>query len=267
MTPDLFEGLLERLADADVLRADVIPWSSPVPAFGNPNTSCVGTVGLNPSNREFVDQFGQELTGTQRRFETLASLGIRRWSNAKRRHIQRIAAACECYFSNNPYDGWFRRLDLLISDTQASFYLGTATHLDLIPFATSSKWGQLSASQRDVLLRAAGDSLAATIRNSGIRVLVLNGASVVSQFCSLFSIRLDSHRVPGWTLQAETKSPVSGVAFTGEAQSLGGMALDKAVKILGFNHNIQSSYGVTKEVIAAIKKWIGRESEDALAPA
>ena len=267
MRPNVFEVLLESLTDTDVLSADVIPWSSPVPAFGRATTSCVGTVGLNPSNREFVDEFGHELKGAHRRFETLTSLGIRRWSSAKRQHIKKITAACENYFFNNPYDSWFRKLEFLISYTRASFYLGTAAHLDLIPFATASKWGRLSTLQKGILLRAAGDSLATTIRDSSIRLLVLNGASVMSQFRSVLQVEFDSRQVPEWTLQSNAKNPVPGFAHTALVQSLGGIALGKAVKILGFNHNIQSSYGVTREVVLSIKTWIGEQSEGILAAA
>ncbi len=267
MRPDVFEALLRPLTDKELLRAGVIPWSSPVPAFGRATTSYVGTVGLNPSNREFVDECGNELKGARRRFETLASLGIRRWSSATRPHIRRIAAACEHYFSNNPYDGWFRKLDFLISHTRASFYLGTAAHLDLIPFATASKWGQLSTLQKEILLRAAGDSLATTIRDSSIRLLVLNGASVVSQFRSVMQVGFESRQVQKWTLQSNTRNPVAGFAYTALVQSLGRVALRKAVKILGFNHNIQSSFGVTREVVLGIRTWIGEQSEEVLAAA
>lgn len=267
MKKKLLEQLLQKLTDADVLSADVIPWSSPVPVFGNPITSYVGTLGLNPSNREFVDQFGRELQGRLRRFETLASLGIRRWTNAKPTHIRKIAASCERYFFNNPYDGWFRKLDLLISDTRASFYMGTASHLDLIPFATSSKWSQLSTKQRTILLYAAGNSLAVTLRDSSIRLLILNGASVVSQFRALFGVEFESREMPSWILRAKTKTPVLGIAYMGAIQSLAGTAFHRTIKILGFNHNIQSSYGVTRELVSAIKSWIGQESEEALAAA
>jgi hypothetical protein len=56
----------------------VIPWSSPVPYFGSPSSAIIGTVGLNPSNREFVDSSGNELDGPARRFHTLNSLGLAR---------------------------------------------------------------------------------------------------------------------------------------------------------------------------------------------
>jgi hypothetical protein len=168
---------------------------------------------------------------------------------------------------NNPYDRWFRRLDFLISGTQASFYMGTAAHLDLIPFATASKWGQLSAKEKAVLLDAAGNSLALTLKDSGVQLLVLNGASVVSQFRSAFDVRLESYPVRDWTLQAKSRTPVLGVAYIGTIDSLAGIVFRRPIRVLGFNHNIQSSYGVTREVMNSIKTWIGKEGEAMLAAA
>jgi hypothetical protein len=259
--------LLNKLTDIDLLRTGVIPWSSPIPVFGNAESSYVGTLGLNPSNREFVDETGIELRGPHRRFETLASLGIRRWTSAREPHIEKIATSCERYFSNNPYDRWFRKLDFLLSDTRASFYLGTAAHFDLIPFATASKWGQLSIKQKGVLLDAAGNSLGLTLKESSIRLLVLNGASVVSQFRNAFNVELESHEVRDWTLQVSSKTPVLGVAYRGTIDSLAGVVFGRRVRVVGFNHNVQSSYGVTREVMNSIRKWIGKESEAMLAAA
>ena len=66
--------LLDRLDSADTQRAAVIRWGSPVPSFGDLTKSDVATLGLNPSNKEFVDNSGNELSGSERRFHTLKSL-------------------------------------------------------------------------------------------------------------------------------------------------------------------------------------------------
>ena len=82
----------------------------------------VATLGLNPSNREFVDGNGAELVGDSRQFHTLASLGLSTWDDADANHIDRILTSCCDYFASNPYDRWFRRLDAVVSATGASFY-------------------------------------------------------------------------------------------------------------------------------------------------
>src|SRR5688572_10318103 len=132
---DLFAELVARLSTEAVRTSRVIPWSSPVPVFGNVRTAHVATLGLNPSNREFVDEKGIELDGAQRRFHTLRSLGLSAWKHARGEHMRMLVDSCLRYFVTNPYDGWFRRLENIIG-TRASFYGATPTacHLDLIPY-------------------------------------------------------------------------------------------------------------------------------------
>src|SRR5205809_4127565 len=125
--------LLDRLDSPAVSGTDVITWGCPVPSFGDLSNSEVATVGLNPSNREFVDESGGELEGSLRRFHTLNSLGISSWSHADARHLRLILESCRMYFFDNPYDRWFKRLDHVVSGTKASFYSPScgACHLDL----------------------------------------------------------------------------------------------------------------------------------------
>ena len=52
-----------------------VPGSLPVLFFGDLFQARAVTVGLNPSDREYVDRSGNELEGALRRFETMASLG------------------------------------------------------------------------------------------------------------------------------------------------------------------------------------------------
>ena len=71
------QNLLGKLInDRALVKANVIPWSSPVISFGDLSRARVATLGLNPSNREFVDDAGIELDGPSRRFPTLRSLKL-----------------------------------------------------------------------------------------------------------------------------------------------------------------------------------------------
>jgi hypothetical protein len=259
--------LLARLSEAHLREASVIPWSCPVPMFGDISTSRVATLGLNPSNREFVDAVGNELRGTARRFETLRSLGLSTWRNARRGHVERILQSLLHYFSNNPYDIWFRKLDALLSGTRTSYYEATACHLDLIPYATFRKWTGLTPDQRDVLLRASENAFALILRNSPVRVLVLNGTAVVKHFEQAFDHKLERTAAPNWSLNRKTSSPVPGYAFKATIDSLAGISLKHRLLVVGFNHNIQSSFGITRETTAEIGKWIGLTSEECLAKA
>ena len=75
-----------------------------------PSVAQVATVGINPSNLEFMDEAGNELQGAARRFHTLTSLGLQSWGEADSRHLETIAHSCSAYFDRNPYDRWFKRL-------------------------------------------------------------------------------------------------------------------------------------------------------------
>jgi hypothetical protein len=254
--------LIDRLDSAAVSETNVIRWGCPVPSFGDLGSSRVATLGLNPSNREFVDELGNELDGVARRFPTLRSLGLRSWSEVDATHLGVIMDSCRRYFLGNPYDRWFRRLDSVLSGTNASYYDASraACHLDLIPYATERKWTELTPHQRSSLLAVAGDTLGLLLRASPVRILILNGRSVVEQFQDIAGVRLDSDVIPAWSLPRQSGSDVTGIAYHGVVDTLSGISLGSPLRVLGFNHNLQSSFGVTNKVIHAIRNWITQVS-------
>src|SRR2546430_419381 len=94
----MLSTLIKRLDDTVLSGTGVIPWSCPVPSFGDLSNSILATIGLNPSNREFVDDEGEELDGKSRRFHTLHSLGLARWSDVNAQHLELIKDSCRAYF-------------------------------------------------------------------------------------------------------------------------------------------------------------------------
>lgn len=258
--------LIDRLDSTAVSNTNVIRWGCPVPSFGDLSKARVATLGLNPSNREFMDESGKELDGVVRRFPTLRSLGIGSWSNVDASHLRLIIESCRAYFRGNPYDRWFRRLDGVLSGTNASYYKASrsACHLDLIPYATAQKWTELTPRQRTSLLGVAGDTLGLLLRNSPVRILILNGRSVVEQFQDIAAVRLDSEEMPTWSLPRQSGADVVGIAYKGVVDTLSGVTLGNPVQVLGFNHNLQSSFGVTNDVIYAIRDWITKESKEVI---
>jgi hypothetical protein len=254
--------LLDRLDNNSLSGTGIIPWSCPVPTFGDLASSQIATLGINPSNREFVDVNGKELDGPVRRFHTLKSLGLARWSDAGVRHLQMIIESCCVYFRRNPYDAWFKKLDRIMSGSQASYYNSVlrACHLDLIPYATSCKWTELSYRQRSSLLATAGDTLGRLIADSPVRVLILNGNSVVENFQRVAGIQLEKQAMLPWALSRRQNARVMGIAYKGFVWEIAGIELRQKLLVLGFNHNIQSSFGVTTQAIDAIQRWIARQT-------
>ena len=256
--------LVDRLDRGFLVGTDVIPWSCPVPFFGDFSTPRVATLGINPSSREFTDKNGNELKGIYRRFHTLYSLGIGCWAETDARHLGLILDACRLYFSGNPYNAWFKKLDLVISQAKASYYgpFSTACHLDLVPYATAHKWTDLSEKQRSLLLEAGGENLGLFLRDSPVRILILNGTSVVKRFQSIAGSSLEAQEVPAWSLSRQSKRNVAGVAYKGMVDKLSGIKLGHDLMVLGFNHNLQSSFGVSMEVIGAIGNWVAQSAQE-----
>lgn len=254
-----FATLIDRLGHPDFEKSGVIEWAAPIPAFGDVSIAKLATVGLNPSNREFVDRAGKELLESDRRFHTLKSLRLSDWSQAKAHHVRLMLDYCVLYFARTPYDVWFRPLDRLVLQTSFSLYGSGACHLDLIPYATIPKWGQLSKEQRARLLRLNRDALALALRDSPIRVLVLNGKSVVRHFEDISLTKLREKEMDSWSLPRRQGYSVTGFSYRGTIETLAGLAFPQPILVLGYNHNIQSSFGVPSTVIEAIGSWVAKE--------
>ena len=237
---------------------DLVPWACPVPFFGRITEATVATVGINPSNREFVAPDGIELDGDERRLPTLASLSLEKWSHATGGDVRDVAHACLDYFDRNPYRLWFDVLERMLNIGGFSYYRGArAAHIDLVAYATISKWGALPAPVRSGLICRGRKTLARIIRDSPIEVLILNGRSVVNEFVASAQIELSATRMPAWTLPRATGTGVGGVKYSGTLTSMAGIDFDRRVRVLGFNHNLQSSFGVTRTVIRCIAQDVG----------
>jgi hypothetical protein len=71
-------------------------------------------------------------------------------------------------------------------------------------------------------------------------------------------VQLEKRVMPQWALPRRQQSDVAGVAYKGVVSEVSGVRLDRDLLVLGFNHNIQSSFGVTTQVRDAIRRWITR---------
>ncbi len=221
-------------------------------------SSSVATLGLNPSCREFVDKDGKELDEGLRRLPTLKSLGLDKWEKVNNEQINIMIKSASSYFMNNPYDTWFRSLDQIISLLNATYYgeKANACHLDLIPYATRCRWTEMSSSQKKFLFDMSENAFCDLLRVSPVKLLILNGASVVRNFEVITNKSLNARRMPQWTLPRNNGVGVVGFSYQTIISRIGDIELGKKIVVLGYNHNIQSSFGVTKQVKKSIQKWI-----------
>jgi len=255
------EYINKLLKETEIEYAKIIPWSTPVYSFGNIQNSKLATLGINPSNREFENLKGEELVGYNRRFHTLNSLNISKWAQIDHDKTIQIKMLCDEYFQRNPYDQWFKKLDYLISGSSYSYYFPSneACHLDLIPFATSEKWSDLKIEQQNFLLKKSSNFLGDLIKNSNIEYLILNGSSVIKNFEAITNVKFSKELIQNWSLNRRKGKPVRGYSYEGEINKIGKIELNREIKILGFNHNIQSSYGITNDVQKSIRSWISKK--------
>jgi hypothetical protein len=250
---------IERLNAGRVPRRPLLRWGCPIPYFGDPTSAWVATVGINPSSREFVGKTGLALSGVEQRLPTLDSLGLASWDEMHSSHIRAVAGACRTYFVRNPYISWFRPLETIVSGGDASFFGSdpSACHLDLIPYATRQRWGILPPATQQALLRSCEDALGLLLREFPIEILVLNGRTVVKHFEEITNSRLSAESKESWVLPRTQRGPVPGISYEGHVQRIGSVELGRQVKVLGYNHNLQSSFGVTTAVVNAISRWVG----------
>lgn len=209
----------------------MVEGSTPVIAFGEFPSARIATLGLNPSRQEFQSQIGIELAGDIRRFETHRSLGVDNLESAEELVLQRVYDGCCHYFSRKPYRWWFDQLERIIKPLGASYYEGSACHLDLVQWATDPVWGKLHGSVQQRLLESDSPFLLHQLQQGQVRVLLLNGSSVVRSFQDIYCVPLkDAGRLTG-----PTNAPSKLV--------IGRMAAGPLV--IGWTMNIQSSFGVS----------------------
>lgn len=251
-------NLLKAHSDPKFVNSGIINWATPIISFGQISSAIVATVGLNPSNLEFVDQSMNELSGVNRRFHTFSSLGISSWENIEEIQVNKILEMNDNYFKNNPYDTWFKKLDYILGGSKFSYYfpISNACHIDIVPYATILKWNKLGSDDREYLIKKSKDTLALILKESQISFLILNGQSVVDNFEKVSGVKFENHFEPKWDLTRKSGKNVKGKSYVGTISQIGNIDLERNIKVIGYNHNIQSSYGITKEVMDHIKNWV-----------
>ena len=169
MHPDDLEKLtLEKIsAMRPPANCGVIPRTTPVVSFGDFTTAKIATLGINPSSAEFMSS-GKLLMGENKRLSD-EEFGPSNPTD--------IWFKCKHYFLGNPYWTWFNHLEELLIQVGAS-YKKNACHLDLSPWATDPRFGNLDPQQQQNLLSHDRDFLNWQIVESPIRTVLFNGATV-----------------------------------------------------------------------------------------
>lgn len=150
-----------------------VPGSLPVLFFGDILTARVATVGLNPSDQEYLAADGAMLHGDRQRLATLASLGA-----GSRLHLtdaqcdSAIETMRKYHAPGKPVYGWFRPLTRVLAGLGAGYADGSAVHLDLVQEATRPTWSGLDGEEKEVLRARDAEFLAWQIREFPIDIVL-----------------------------------------------------------------------------------------------
>ena len=131
-----------------------MPGTLPVLFFGDLFAAEVATVGLNPSDQEYLTKAGQMLAGPAQRFATLASLDAADRSALTDAQCEEAIESMRDYYDQGKpvYGSWFNALSRVVDGFGVSFRDRTAAHLDLLQESTSPVWSKLPPGEREALL-------------------------------------------------------------------------------------------------------------------
>ena len=235
------EYMSARIKQCPPSGSRIVPGSTPVVAFGDVRQAKVATLGWNPSKLEFLDGSGRLLDGSERRLETDASLKAKETPGNSASAVSEVFEGCNHYFQGSPYRRWFDVLEKVLKHVGASYYDGSACHLDLVQWATDPVWGKLESDEKEALLKSDTPFLCQQLAQEGIRLLLLNGAGIMRAYDSLFGSHLrkvellDGGRIQMFAVQASSK-----------------------LMVIGWNINLQSSFGVSNVEITAIGRRVAQ---------
>lgn len=243
--PDYIERRIRRSIPPD---SGVVPGSTPVVSFGNSRTAVFATLGINPSRAEFLAKNGDLLIGEYRRLSTHNSLGIDSLADAPVSLVTQVLRDCDNYFAINPYSRWFNQLEGVLNECGASYYNGTACHLDLVQWATDPTWGRLDPkSIKKHLLDADAAFLADQLSRENISVLLVNGSAVISQLeRSLGVTFIEQAPITGYRLH-DTR------LFTG--------TISGKITVIAWSTNLQSSFGVSHDLRSELSVQVAALAE------
>lgn len=222
----------------------VIEGSTPVISFGNFRESRIATLGINPSNLEFLDRTGNFLSETEQRLATWESLGIVGTEEITEPHAIAIVNASDSYFEVNPYRSWFDYLEKVLQPGfGSSYYNGSACHLDLVQWSTKDKWSSLSKTQRQILLDEGVPFLRSQLHSENISHVIVNGNAVWNEIKR--SKIAEFHDVETITFGKNSTPCTMRIGF------------GENTKFLGWTTNIQSGRGSnSKEFLDRLGLWL-----------
>lgn len=225
------------------IQGEIVPSSTPVISFGDFRSVRVATLGINPSNKEFVNNRGELLSGEKQRLATLPSLNAAALTTLSDEQVAIVIRDCNNYFSGNDYS-WFKTLDNVIKPgLGVSYFDNTACHLDIVQWSTKTKWQSLEPQIKTTLLDDGRIHLNNQLSNSQISTVIVNGKSVWSELESAgFGTPKKSEELSFGKRNTSCQLLVNKFGNT---------------LFLGWSSNLQSQHGANSpEFLAKLAGWL-----------
>lgn len=174
----------------------ITPLSTAVTSFGNPETSKVATVGINPSSLEFQTRGATPLIAGNKKLCDYEVLGVTPGSALNEEHGLQVVDACHSYFNGEtPATDYFRQnQEVVLSALGKDVVYGVnASHLDLVQWSTKFRWGdrRLPEEVKAELMVRDRAFLVKQLLEYEFKVLYLNGSTVISEFLAIGICSLD----------------------------------------------------------------------------
>jgi hypothetical protein len=189
--------------------ASTVPGTLPVLFFGDLFAAEVASVGLNPSDHEYLTKGGAPLTGAAQRFANLASLEAADRAQLTETQCDEAIDWMRAYYDEGKpvYGSWFNSLSRVVEGFGASFPGRSAAHLDLVQESTSPVWSELPAGEKDSLLREDLPFLEWEIRAYPITAVICTGKTVSVHLRSCFGVEIEEEgtlaRIKWWVGRAD----------------------------------------------------------------
>ena len=237
---------IEKRIKQNPYNPEILPMSTPVICFGDLYKSNVATLGLNPSDKEFVDDNKIFLEAGELRFQNCFSLSQNDLTQLNANQTELVLQYCLEYFNNeNPYRVWFNKLeDYVLSNLDISYYNGTCCHLDLVQWATSKKWRNVLPENQSILIDSDYPFLLHQLENQNIELLLVNGNGVYQALMNKGEIRHEKKDII--ICGTETCRMNKFIINTGTKNIIG----------IAWSKNLQSSKGLTNIMRYEIGNWI-----------
>ncbi len=192
--------------------AFTVPTTLPVLFFGDLFKAEVASVGLNPSDQEYLSNAGALLAGSAQRFATMSSLGAPSRSALSDEQCAKAVEWMRNYYDpGRPvYGSWFNALSRVIEGFGAGFRDRSATHLDLIQESTSPVWSKLDRLGRQTLLKQDLPFLKWEIRVFPLRAVICTGKTVSAHVRRELGVSVEEEgtmaRIKWWVGHADIDS-------------------------------------------------------------